>query len=200
MRWEVPAGHQSSAGAELSLSHLRWLALDGESGTLLTRGHDTPLVEVRPGGRVEFVSGGRTARFCLYATPSHPSVTSCARFGWHAEPFRATDVAGNADGRTPRFGAALVLDQTDAALIDLDTSSDGTAMTALLQNLTGDSRFLTVGFGLLRWTAAHRVDFRGREIEPATDVPDGFGVQVPGWGVAAVRVTGVSRNDGRDGR
>ena len=120
-------------------------------------------------------------------------MADCSRFGWSAEPFAAIPVAGTENGSAPRFGNAVVLDQTDAALIGLETSVDGTSMTAFLQNLTEQPRFLTLGYGLLRWTGAHQIDFLGRETAPVTDVPDGLGVQVSGWGVVAVRMTGVTR-------
>jgi hypothetical protein len=101
-------------------------------------------------------------------------------------------VAGTTSGVAPRFGHAVVLDQPDAALIGLKAADDGNGLVAYVQNLTPDERFVSIGFGLLMWSDAHRVDLREHHIDArAMPVADGVAFTVPGRGVAAVRLTGV---------
>jgi hypothetical protein len=101
-------------------------------------------------------------------------------------------VAGTAGGSAQRFGHAVVLDQPDAALIGLKGASDGHGLIAYVQNLTPDTRFASLGYGLLEWTDARLVDLRGRELGGRIrPVPDGAAFDVPPWGVVAVRLTGV---------
>jgi hypothetical protein len=191
LRWEVPAGHQETTEEIPSLTHLRWLSVDGDDGSVLLRGLESAVVDVRPSGALEFRAVGNISRFRVHAVATRPSVADCTRFGWNAEPISLIPVSGNAGGSVPRFGSAVVLDHTDAAIIGWDSSVDGTAMTVFLQNLTAESRFLTLGYGVLAWSAAHRIDFQGREIDSVSGVPDGLAIQTPGWGVIAVRLTGL---------
>jgi hypothetical protein len=190
-RWEIPAGHHETAADVPFLTHLRWIALDGDDGSILIRGLETPLVNLRANGRLEFRAPAGPSRYRFAVVTTHPSVAECAHFGWNAEPFETIAVPGNPAGSAPRYGTAIVLDQTDAALIAIEPSGDGSAITAFLQNLTDTRRVLTLGFGLLAWTSARKVDFRGADVGAVTEVPDGLAVQVAAWGVAAVRLTGM---------
>jgi hypothetical protein len=191
LRWEVPAGSQETTEDITSLTHLRWLASDSDDGSVLFRGLESALVDVERSGHLEFRSVRGRSRFRVQVASTAPSNQVCARFGWNAEPIAVVPVSGNTRGSAPRFGTAVVLDQTDAAIVGLDTSVDGTAMTVFVQNLTSESRFLTLGYGLLAWSSAHRIDFRGREMAGVSDAPDGLAVRISGWGIAAVRLTGV---------
>ena len=191
VRWEIPAGH-AAAAAPLDLVHLRWLALDSPVASLLFRGVHTPYVTVARGSRIDTPSASGLARYRIHLTTEAPSVADCAEFGWNTEPLTVVPVSGNEGGRLPRFGVPFVLDQMDAAIIGVETTADAERAVVYIQNMASDSRLLTLGFGLLGWTDARRVDFRDREIaEGVTPVPDGLAVQAPPWGVVAVRLEGL---------
>ncbi|MBE0593011.1 MAG: hypothetical protein IH616_11495 [Gemmatimonadales bacterium] len=192
VRWEIPAGHAQANPPLRHLVHLRWLAVDSPSGSLLFRGVHTPYVTVAPDARLDTPSAGGVARYRLLLTPEAPSVADCSTFGWSTEPLGAVAVSGNGGSSAPRFGTPFVLDQADAAILGVEGAADAGQVTLYIQNMAADARLLTLGFGLLAWTGAHRVDFRGREIpEAVTPVPDGVGLQAPPWGVVAVRLDGL---------
>jgi hypothetical protein len=192
VRWEIPAGHHEDAPPLRYVPYLRWLALDGASGSLLIGGPQTPYAGVGRDGYLEFPAPSTHTRFRILPSGSTPSIADCTRFGWGIEPLRAIPVTGMTTGVAPRFGHAVVLDQPDAALIGLKAADDGNGIVAYIQNLTPDERFVSIGFGLLAWSDAHRVDLREHHSDaPTMPVADGVAFDVPAHGVAAVRLTGV---------
>ena len=192
VRWEIPAGHYEDRPPLRYVPYLRWLALDGVRGSLLIGGLQTPYAGVGLDGYLEFPAPSTHTRFRILLSGSTPSIADCTRFGWGLEPLRAIRVAGTTTGEAQRFGHAVVLDQPDAALIGLKTADDGNGIVAYVQNLTPDERFVSIGFGLLAWSDARRVDLRERHIDAGTmPVADGVAFDVPAHGVAAVRLTGV---------
>lgn len=192
VRWEIPAGHVEAKPPLRHLVHLRWLAVDSPSASLLFRGVHTPYVAVEAETRLETPASAGAARYRILLTPDVPSVADCAVFGWGTEPLAVVPVAASDGGHVPRFGAPFVLDQIDAAIVAVDGTTEADRAIVYIQNMASDARLLTLGFGLLAWTDARRVDFRGREIaETVTPVPDGLAVQAPPWGVVAVRLEGL---------
>jgi hypothetical protein len=192
VRWEIPAGYHEDRPPLRYVPYLRWLALDGASSSLLIGGPQTPYAGVGLDGYLEFLAPFADTRFRILPSESTPSIADCTRFGWGLEPLRAVPVAGTTTGVAQRFGHAVVLDQPDVALIGLKAADDGDGIVAYVQNLTPDERFVSIGFGLLAWSDAHRVDLRERHIDARTmPVADGVAFDVPAHGVAAVRLTGV---------
>jgi hypothetical protein len=197
VRWEIPAGHQEGRPPLRYIPYVRWLVLDGTRGSILISGSETPYAGIGPDGRVDFPSSSGLARFRIQTSPTAPTIVDCTRFGWSTEPLRAFPVAAKGVGSAERFGHAVVLDQTDAALIALRPAADRNGLVAYVQNLTADTRFVSLGFGLLGWAEAHRIDLRERLIADRVNaVPDGVAFDVPGWGVAGVRLTGVRLRQG----
>lgn len=192
VRWEIPVGHAESRPPLRHLVHLRWLAVDSPSGSLLFRGVHTPFVAVEAATRLDTPATRGVARFRISLTPEAPSVADCAAFGWGTEPLIVVPVSGNDAGNVPRFGTPFVLDQTDAAIVGVVGTSDAEQAIVYIQNMAAGARLLTLGFGLLAWTDARRVDFHGREMaEAAAPVPQGLAVHAPPWGVVAVRLEGL---------
>jgi hypothetical protein len=192
VRWEIPAGHREGRPPRRYVPYVRWIALDGADGSVLIGGPHTPYAGIGLAGRLEFPAAGGTARYRILVSSTAPTPVECARFGWALEPLRVVPVAGTAGGSAQRFGHAVVLDQPDAAMIGLNPANDGNGLIAYVQNLTPDTRFASLGYGLLEWTDARLVDLREREIGGrARPVPDGVAFDVPPWGVVAVRLTGV---------
>jgi hypothetical protein len=192
LRWEIPAGHTQGQPPLRYLAHLRWLALDAPDGSVLFRGSETPYVAVEPDARLEAPAADGPTRYRLQLTWETPSVVECTEFGWNTEPLVVLPVSGRNAGRAPRFGTPFVLDQDDAAIIGIDRGPAGDSVTVYIQNLTPVPRLLTLGFGLLAWSDARRVDFRGRETADALmPVPDGIAVEAPPWGVVAVWLSGL---------
>ncbi len=192
VRWGIPAGHQEGRPPLRYIPVGHWLVLDGENGSILISGSRTPYAGIGLDGRVNFPGAVGRSRFRIQTTPAPPSIADCTRFGWGAEPLRAVGVAGSASGSADRFGHAVVLDQTDAALVALRPAADGDGIVAYVQNLTAERRFVTLGFGLLMWAEARRIDLREQEIAERTSaVPEGVTFDLPGWGVAGVRLTRV---------
>jgi hypothetical protein len=197
VRWEIPAGHAESIPPLNRLVHLRWLAVDGPSASLLFRGAQTPYVAVAAGTRLDTPAAAGVARYRLHLTPETPSIAECASFGWSTEPLEVVPVSGDGEGHLPRFGTPVVLDQADAAVVGIEATADAGQAVVYIQNMAPDARLLTLGFGLLAWTEARRVDFRGREIpETVTPVPDGLAVEALPWGVVAVRLEGLRLRSG----
>jgi len=192
VRWEIPAGHRESTLPVERVAHLRWLAMRSGLDTLLFRGLDAPYVSVRTGGTiVSFAPSGRT-RFRIRAASFPADVVDCARFGWSAEPFIAVPVGGNPGGRLPRFGKLLVLDQPEAAIVGLKQADDGNGLVVYVQNLLGQSSFLSLGPGLLTFDGARKVDLLERDLESqVSSVPDGVAFQSGPWGVTALRLLNV---------
>ena len=197
IRWEIPAGHAAGSPPIRYLAHLRWLALDAGDGSVLFRGTDTPYLAVGSDARVEVPISGPVARFCLQIPWETPSIAACTEFGWNTEPLRVVPVSGTDAGYAPRFGAPFVLDQVDAAIVGIGHDRIDDSVTLYIQNLTSAARVLTLGFGLLAWDEALRVDFLGRDIGDAvTPVPDGVASEAPPWGVIAIRLAGLRLRNG----
>jgi hypothetical protein len=90
-----------------------------------------------------------------------------------------------------------VLDQVDAAIVGIGHDRIDDSVTLYIQNLTSVARVLTLGFGLLAWDEALRVDFLGRDMGDAvTPVPDGVASEAPPWGVIAIRLAGLRLRNG----
>jgi hypothetical protein len=191
-RWEIPAGHRGTTSPVEGAVHLRWIALQSGSGVALFRGIDAPHFDVDEDGTVTSHAPADRARYRIATADAPLSVAECARFGWDSEPLVAAPVLGSPTGRIPRFGSPFVLDQKDAAIVGIEPEADGISMIVYLQDLSGTARSLTLGYGLLAFDEARRVDLLGRDIaEPATPVPGGIAVSVRGWGVIAVRLSGL---------
>ncbi len=191
-RWEIPAGHRESAEPVEHAVHLRWVAVQSGDGVALLRGLDAPYFAVDEGGTLASYAPSGRVRYRLAVANAPLSGAECARFGWDSEPLMTVPVAGTSNGRLARFGSSFVLDQEDAAVVGIESDDDPRGMIVYLQDLSGTSRSLTLGYGLMAFDEARRVDLLGRDLaEPATSVPGGVAVPVRGWGVAAVRLAGL---------
>jgi hypothetical protein len=191
-RWEIPAGHLTTSMSVEGAVHLRWLALQSGEGVALFRGLDAPQFDVDADGTVTSHAPADRARYRIATADAPVSVAECSRFGWDSEPFVAAAVRGSPTGRLPRFGSPFVLDQEDAAIAGIEPEDGGRSMIVYLQDLSGTARSLTLGYGLLAFDEARRVDMLGRDLaEPASPVPGGIAVSIRGWGVIAVRLSGL---------
>jgi hypothetical protein len=99
---------------------------------------------------------------------------------------------GTGRARIASYGSMILVDQSGVAVLDLRPAKAGDAVIVLLQELTGVSRNVTLGPGVLAFSGGRRVDFLERDVEPLPDL-GGRGVSVPinGYGITAVRLDGV---------
>jgi hypothetical protein len=92
----------------------------------------------------------------------------------------------------PSFGRLLVVDQPGVVVLGLEPARRKEAVVVYLQELTGRTRTITLGAGLLGFEDAKLVDLIEREQgSPAWVIPGGVGVVVPGSGVRALELLGV---------
>ncbi len=191
-RWEIPGGHRETATPVERAVHLRWVAVQSGDRVALFRGLDAPYFDVGADGTIGSLAPAGRARYRLAIANAPFSIADCARFGWDSEPLVTVPVTGSPTGRLPRFGSSFVLDQDDAAVVGIEPDDDGRGMIVYLQDLSGTARSLTLGYGLMAFDEARRVDLLGRDLgEPTSSVPGGIAVPIRGWGVAAVRLMGL---------
>ena len=195
VRWEIPAGYEEAAAPVERFAHLRWLALEAGPDAVLFRGLDSPYLTAWSDGTIQSQAGPGPARFRLETDLAPVPVMTCARFGWGTEPFEVVPVAENPRGRLPRFGRLLMLDQPSAAIVGLKWADDGDRVIVYVQDLSGMSSFLSLGYGLLAFDGARQIDFLERDLPgEVTVVPDGVAFQSRPWGVTALRLLGVRLN------
>jgi hypothetical protein len=191
--WEVPAGHEDARAPVHRIAHLRWLTLRNQTGTVLFRGHDAPFASVLGDGTLRSFAPRGRARYRLQVTTDPVGPPTAARFGWGAEPFVVAPAVGTGGGRLPRHGALLVVDQPGVAILGIKPADDGEGVVVYLQELLGSSRFVSLGTGLITFASARLVDLVERDRgQGATSVPHGVIVQLPAWGVTAVRLDGIA--------
>ncbi len=195
VRWEIPAGYEEAVAPIERFAHLRWLSLEAGSDAVLFRGLDSPYLTAWSDGTIQSHAGPGRARFRLETDIAPVPVMTCARFGWGTEPFEVVPVAENPQGRLPRFGRLLMLDQPSAAIVGLKWADDGDGVIVYVQELSGTTSFLSLGYGLLAFDGARQVDFLERDfLGEVTEVPDGVAFQPRPWGTTALRLVGVRLN------
>jgi hypothetical protein len=109
------------------------------------------------------------------------------------EPCVTSFVPGTGGATLPSFGRLLVVDQSGVALVGMQAAADGNGVIVYLQELTGRSRSVTLGGGIIGFADARRVDLLERDLgAPEMVMRNGVGMVVPAYGVAALRLLGIT--------
>jgi hypothetical protein len=197
VRWEIPAGDSRAQAPVSRAAHIRWVTLTAELQSVAFGAMDAPFFSARRDGTlVSYLPSGRS-RIRFRPADFSMFVEDGARFGWSTVPFTIVPVTANPEGRLARFGSLLIVDQPDAAIVGLRSSVAEDSALVYVQNLSGADRFLTLGYGLLSFDDARRVDFLDRSPgEPLTSVPDGIALPSAPWGVTALRLSGLRIREG----
>jgi hypothetical protein len=189
--WDAPLERRTMLAPVPRARHLRFVGLSRPFGSVYLRGLDAPEFSVMTDGTLISTASRGVVRYRVASVPGPALTDDGDRFGWGAEPLFAAACDGREGGRLPRFGSLLKLDQTGAAIVGL--RPDGDDVIVYVMEQAGAGRFVSLGFGLLRFAGARLVDFVGRDRGiPAAEAPDGATFELAAWGVVAVRLTGVA--------
>ena len=90
------------------------------------------------------------------------------------------------------YGSLFLVDQPGVSITELRQDETGEGVVALVQELTGAARDITLGPGVLAFRGARRVDFLDRDLG-ALPLLAGGGVSAPilAYGITAIRLTGI---------
>lgn len=193
--WEIPGGTDRGT-PPCHCTHLRWLQLweSGGRGALLGA---LEAGAARVDGDGVVTSYGPSGS-CRYRIAVHPAGAFARpddpwRFGWGMEPCLTAFVPGTGGATLPSFGRLLAIDQSGVALVGLQPASDGNGAIVYLQELTGQSRSVTLGGGIIGFTDARRVDLLERDLgSPPMVMRNGVGIMLPAYGIAALRLLGLT--------
>ena len=193
--WEIPGGANRGT-PPCDCAHLRWLQVWEDGGRSATLG----MLEAAT-ARVEG-DGGITSYgpsdACRYRIGVHPAGAPAVpddpwRFGWGMEPCLTAFVPGTGGATLPSFGKLLAVDQSGVALVGMQPAADGHGVIVYLQELTGRSRNVTLGGGILGFADARLVDLLERDLgSPAMVMKNGVGIALPAYGIAALRLLGLT--------
>lgn len=193
--WEIPGGADRGT-PPCDCTHLRWLQVWETGGRSALLGA-LEASAARVDGDGVITSYGPSGP-CRYRIAMHPAGALAGadepwRFGWGMEPCLTALVPGTGGATLPSFGKLLAVDQSGVALAGLQPASDGNGAIVYLQELTGQSRTVTLGGGILGFTDARRVDLLERDLgSPAMVMRNGVGIALPGYGIAALRLLGLT--------
>lgn len=195
LAWEIPGGVDRGT-PPCDCTHLRWLGLLGSSGRRVILGtREAATARVDSDGIVTSFGPAGPCRYRLavrppgaFAEPDDPW-----RLGWGMEPCVAAFVPGTGGATLPSFGRLLVVDQPGISLVGMQPAADGAGVIVYLQELTGQSRSVTLGGGIIGFGDARRVDLLERDLgAPAMVMRNGVGVVMPAFGIAALRLVGIT--------
>jgi hypothetical protein len=193
--WEIPGGANRGT-PPCDVAHLRWLQVWDRGGRSMVLGAldaaearvdgDGVITSYGPSGASRFRIGVRLAGALAGPDDSW-------RFGWGMEPCVTAFVPGTGGATLPSFGRLLVVDQSGVALVGMQAAADGNGVIVYLQELTGRSRSVTLGGGIIGFADARRVDLLERDLgAPEMVMRNGVGMVVPAYGVAALRLLGIT--------
>lgn len=193
--WEIPGGANRGT-PPCSCTHLRWLRIWESGGRGAVLGTlEAALARVDEDGVITSYGPSAASR---YRIGVHPAGTFAGpadpwRFGWGMEPCVTAFVPGTGGATLPSFGKLLVVDQSGIALVGMQPAADGNGVIVYLQELTGLRRSVTLGGGTIGFTDARRVDLLERDLgAPPMVMRNGVGVMMPAYGIAALRLTGIT--------
>jgi hypothetical protein len=193
VRWEVPGGFEALMAPVERAAHLRWVHVRTATRNVFFRSLDAPHFSVQSDGLLASFGPRGRSRYRIAADTLPATLTDAARFGWRAEPLVAVSTPGRPDGRLPRHGSLLGLDEPGAVIVGVEPSPRREGLVAYVQDLLGAGRVVTLAPGLLAFHTARRVDYLGRPVEDeAMPVPGGPRVRLSGYGIAAVELSGLS--------
>lgn len=194
VEWEIPGG-VARGTPPCHCAHLRWLRVVGNGKTALLAAlqaatarmdEEGVLTSYGPAGESRYRMGVNRAGGISY--PDDPW-----RFGWGIEPCVTAPVPGTGGATLPSFGSLLVIDQAGIAMVGMQPAADGNGVILYLQELSGHARIATIGAGILGFGDARRVDLMERDLgAPPMMMRNGVGVMLGAYGVAALRLLGVT--------
>jgi hypothetical protein len=193
--WEVPGGHEEADPPLEQIAHLRWLRVGNLDEGVLWSSRDAPFVSVDANGGLTSHAPPGLVRYRLAVQRVEDHLDTPWVFGWGREPFSVARVRSSQPGRLPTFGRLLVVDPVGVVALGMVRASDGHGVIVYVQDIIGLARHVTVGFGLIRFRRAEVVDYVERGTGEVLDVgADGVTVPVAGYGVTAVRLSGIELN------
>jgi hypothetical protein len=195
MEWEVPAGVARGA-PPCDLSYLRWVRLSGRDRWMLFGSLEAATARVDEAGVLSSYSpsGASHYRLAVRTAANVIPADDPWRFGWGLESCLAAPVPGTGGATLPSYGRLLVTDQAGVAVVGLQPAEDGNGAIVYLQELSGRARLVTLGGGILGFADARRVDLVERDLgPPVMTMRNGVGVRLSSFGLAAVRLTGLTR-------
>jgi hypothetical protein len=193
--WEIPGGADRGT-PPCRCTHLRWLHLweSGGRGAFLGA-LEAAEARVDEDGVITSYgpSGASRYRLGVHAAGAFAGWDDPWRFGWGMEPCVTAFVPGTGGATLPSFGRLVVVDQPGIALVGMQPAADGNGVIVYLQELTGRSRSVTLGGGIIGFADARRVDLLERDLgSPAMVMRNGVGVVMPAYGIAALRLLGIT--------
>jgi hypothetical protein len=193
--WEIPGGANRGT-PPCDCAHLRWLQVWERGGKGATLGMlEAATARVDVDGVITSYGPPGACRYRLGVQPAGALVPPDDpwRFGWGMEPCLTAFVPGTGGATLPSFGKLLAVDQSGVALVGMQPAADGNGVIVYLQELTGRSRSVTLGGGIIGFADARRVDLLERDLgSPAMVMKNGAGVTLPAYGIAALRLLGLT--------
>ncbi len=193
--WDRGFGHHQSTLPTPAFEFGRWVWLrgvvNGYFWSTTRRGRVTQSSTI-------VSRGNAVADFRVMADSLPASAADAARFGWRTIDLIQHQVSPNPNGRLPRFGSLLELDQPSAAIIAIEPDDAfATSVTVYVQDLLGAPRMLGIEKGLLDFDDAEVVDYLGRPSDRNIE-PNATGVRflTPQFGITAVRLRGLRLREG----
>jgi hypothetical protein len=193
--WEIPGGVNRGM-PPCDCAHLRWLSLVGSGGRGAVLGAlEAATAQVDSDGVVTSFGPRGPCRYRIAVQgPGGPAGPDDPwRLGWGMEPCVTAFVPGTGGATLPSFGRLLVVDQSRIALLGMQPAADGNGVIVYLQELAGHRRSVTLGGGIIGFADARRVDLLERDLgAPAMAMRNGVGVVMPAYGIAALRLVGIT--------
>ncbi len=195
LAWEIPGGTERGM-PPCDCRHLRWLQIWESGGrSALLGALEAGAARVDEDGVITSYGPSGACRYRIAVRPAGAFAwpDEAWRFGWGMEPCLSAFVPGTGGATLPSFGRLLVVDQSGVALVGMQPAADGNGAIVYLQELTGQSRNVTVGGGVIGFSDARRVDLLERDLgSPAMVMRNGVGILLPAHGIAALRLLGLT--------
>lgn len=191
--WDIPAGWEE-ARPPASAEPLRWVRLAGAGGAVTLASLEWAAVTVEAGGLVTTYGPRRAWRQRIAVGSGGPAPQGDDPWvlGWGLEPLVTAPVPGTGGATLPSFGSLLVLDQPGVVVLGLEPGQRERSVVIYLQEVTGRTRAITLGAGLVGFEDARLVNLVGQEQgSPAWAGPDAVGVVLPGGGILGLELLGV---------
>ena len=196
LTWEIPAGVRTMDAPASHIKHLRWIRLaDPTSGgpAFLLRGLDTPYAAVDETGELTSYASTGLSRYRIALTSQRGHADAAWRFGWNAEPLRTVRVARKLAGALPRFGSIISTGHPGTAVLGIKVADNGDGIIVYVQELLGEARHVSVRAGLVRFGAAHVVDYLEQNVGDVLPIEnDQTTLELQPNGISAVRLSQVT--------